>query len=418
VASLRDLASTDTLICVPRSPKNRNVTDARKGDLAGQGTSRVKQDKSQADIDQTLERRSLIEELEDIGRNQRSMEPAALGGYPYLLGCSAVLSRVRQGLTKEQAAHDALKDAIAALPTPDDRLIGQAILAADKFVGDEVNTRKRTLDEDHGIDENRYKRRRPKILSLLAGYLEPETGRTDDMADYTASIRDLTCLFTDVAHLSYCCVAYTFVLDFDKQLNEASASDSQRLRRHRHSITDGIYKAYLELVWSAGYCLDEAPYSGRTRIATALPDDVLPHIATLLDHIFELMPFSTRQRAAFCLNRYNSPSLFDYRNSLGIYRSYLWTPWEREHLDFIPNLYSSAIPIYIRCRELLLNVFHTLNIRLDRAPEFMEAFVAAVANYYGVELSTYIFNGKSLDDYCKGYIGDSDVFAYDTLHRV
>jgi hypothetical protein len=405
---------------VSRSPKNGDVADAHKGDLARQGTSRGKQGKSQAHDDEIApDLKPLLKELEKIGRIRRSIEPSALGGFPNLLGCSAVLNRVRPGVIKEQAAHDALKAAIAALPTPDDRLIGQAILAADKFVGDDVNTRKRTLDEDHGIDGNRYKLRRPHILRLLVEYLAFETSHTGDIDSYTAAVRDLTCLFTDVARLGYCCIAYNFVIDFDKQLHDASASDSQRLRCHRRSIVDAIYDAYLELVWSAGYCLDEAPYSRRTRIANALPAEVLPQITTLLDRIFELLPFESRHRAALCQNRYSPPSLFDHRNWLGVYRGSFWKPWEKHHLDFTPNLQSSAIPIYVRCRELLQYVFRTLNIRLDGDDlGFMEASAEAVANYYGVELSAYTFEGKTLDDYYRDYFRRHKVISYYELHRI
>jgi hypothetical protein len=146
---------------------------------------------------------------------------------------------------------------------------------------------------------------------------------------------------------------------------------------------------------------------------------VLPKITPQLDRIFGLMPFDTHQRAILCRNRYNpSPSIRGYRDLLRLYRRAPWKPWEREHLDFTPNLRSPAFSIFIYCQSLLQHVFETLNIRLDGNPDFMEVPVEAVASYYGVELSDYIFNGKSLDDYWNDYIGRNDVIAYYELHRV
>ena len=130
------------------------------------------------------------------------------------------------------------------------------------------------------------------------------------------------------------------------------------------------------------------------------------------------MPFEARHRVTLCLNRYKPPSLFSHRNWLDVYRGSLWRPWEREHLDFTPNLYSSVTPIYVRCRELLQHVFATLDIRFESDRGFMEASGEAVANHYGVELSAYMFNGKSLDDYYKDHIGRHKVISYYELHRI
>jgi hypothetical protein len=369
-------------------------------------TSRTTQDKSRTSTDQTLQ--LLVDELEDLGRNTRSIAPAALAGCSCLFACRAVKSRVRQRTSEkqlQQAAHEALQDAIASLPTPDDQLIGQAILGAtDDFVGDDVNTRKRTLDELHGIDAARFKRRRPAILRLLAEYLQSNETKGISASEYRQSIRNLTCLFEDTANLGLYCLAYEFVTDFDKQLS-ASEDIPQYLHHHRDSITGPLYDAYLELILSAGYCLSEAPYSCRTTILNVMPAEIVPGITVRLDSLFETLPFKPHMRADFCRNRYVlPPDLYTYRSRLYTYGQH-WGNWERYNLNFAANDLDALQPIVTGCGELLQYVHDSLDIDLFSWPPSRP--VQAVVNYYGVE-PTCILKDKSLEQHCQDYILPDD----------
>jgi hypothetical protein len=401
---------------VPSAPKHAEIATARKGDLARTDTSRTAQDKSRTNSDQTLQ--LLVEELEDLGRNQRSIAPAALTGRSCLFACLAVKSRVGQQATKErlqQAAHDALEDALAALPTPDDQLIGQAILAAtDEFVGKDVNTRKRVLDEKHGIDVGRFKRRRPMILRLLAEHLLSTEAEDTNVSDYRKSLHNLTCLFEDAANLGLYCLAYEFVTDFDTRLT-ASDGAPQHLRRRRASITEPFYDNYRELILSTGCCLGEAPYSCRTTILSVMPTEVVPEIARLLDGIFDALPLEAQMRIEFCHNHYAfPPDLYVYRSRLSMRRR-VWNNWERNILTFDATNLRVLRPIVTACKALLQYVHDSLNINLYNRPPHSQ--VQAVADYYGVE-PTCIFNNKSLDEHCQDYLFPDDPRRYYELLRM
>jgi hypothetical protein len=364
-----------------------------------------------------LRLKGLRETLEEIGRIKQSIKPTALIGYEMLFACQEVKRRAGPHPTQTalaRAAHSALKEAIAALPTPRDQLIAQAILAAEtKYEGRKVDERKRTLDEDHGIDVNVYKRCRPHILDLLAQYLmqhEPrDPAPTGDIVGYTESLENLKCLFWDVARLRHRSIAYLFVTNFDGLLS-ASNGGSFHLRRHPPSICDALYKAYLELVLSTGYCLDDALYSCRTKILANLPAEVLSEISTMLGEVLDLMPFDSSGREHICENRYKHVlSLSNYRDRLAVAYVALWKPWMQDNLHFGQADANEVVEkIVTGCNQLLLLARKSLNIHVDDHSLGGET-VEIVATYYGTDASVLVLNDKSLLDYCERYFADRNI---------
>jgi hypothetical protein len=393
------------------SDSSRNQQDAcgHKAGFGKPGRLSVQGDTSRSG---DAQRHQLLTDLEDIGRNERSITPTALGAHHMLLNCPQVLSRVGGNPTDAQlqkAAHAALKNAIATLPTRSDRLIAQAILGATKdFEGKIVDERKQFLEDNYSITKSTYKRRRLKVLTFLVDYLMSDDADVSlqggDLAAYTSSLHNLGCLLQDVAQLSYIFSAYEFIKAFDKQLY-ASPKSPQPSRRHNCVLTDSLYEAYLELILSAGYCLHEAPYSCRAQLLTHIPVAFLSETEGRLEQIFDFMPFHSDNINLICQNRYSRiKDLLVYRRTQQAFKS-LWKPWARAKLTFdsSTDISDEIVDIQFHCYKLLDLALESLNYHFSDG-EYVDNIIGIVADYYGLEPSSQILDGQSLSDHCLPYL--------------
>ncbi len=234
------------------------------------------------------------------------MKSTALAGYQMLLGCPEVSRRVGQGASegqRQKAAHAALKDAIADLPTKRDQLIGQAILAAThEFQGKNVDERKRALDKGHGIDENAFKRRRPVLLKLIVAFLldngleESAPLELSTLDGYRQALSDLLCVVDDVIRLYEQCRAYLFICTYNRTLvgsNDWTPGCDRILR-------DALYRSYVDLVISGGYCFDAQAYSRAKEIKTNLPGEASTLLSSALENIYRVLPLDADRRITVC----------------------------------------------------------------------------------------------------------------------
>jgi hypothetical protein len=358
----------------------------------------------------TLMLKAFREELEEIGRIERSIQPSALVAYTTLLNCQEVRRRVGHRPTETeltQAAHMALQDAIKALPTARDRLIAEAVMAATpEYEGHNVDERKRILDERaDGCSVNVYKRRRPQILEYITKYLMPRkperSESASDITGYTESLENLKCLVVDTARLRHHFIAYLFTTMLNTQPRNNNPSTMQH---HQRSINDALYKVYVELILSAGYCLDDAPYSDQTKMLANLPPVVLSEVSKMIEQVFALMPYDSSTRKVLCENRYGRLlGLARYRNRLAVLWTALWNPWTQE------NLQSNHADIVVTaCNQLLLLGRESLKIYVDNVP-LTDEIRGAVAAYYGLTPSATIVNDESLQERLEQFILDQDV---------
>jgi hypothetical protein len=118
----------------------------------------------------------LLQELEEIGRHEKCLRPAALAGYPHLLSCPEVSRRAKQDKNRTPADHAsaALHDAIKEIVDATDQLIACAVLCAKpEYEGQPVADRKDFLEKHHYIPTHVYRDRRPRILTWILHYLDP-----------------------------------------------------------------------------------------------------------------------------------------------------------------------------------------------------------------------------------------------------
>ena len=313
-------------------------------------------------------------------------------------------------------------EAIKALPTEADERIGQAILAAtEEFEGKNVDQRKELLASKYGISENVFKRRRRVVLDYLVAHLYTDrTSPGPDLADYTMALHNLSALTRDVAQFYLAFITYKFVKSFDKQLHTSSCSDAlQPSRRHTRALTDVLYNAYWELILSSGYCRDDAAYSCRTKVLASFPSELLTMLAGGLDEIFDVMPFEPRHRQRICQDRHDrTPDLWDYRERLRAFRR-MWDSWATENLCLEVNTGSDQIIAQVMaCCHNILEQTAMARIAIGNTRSIMDRMVCAVANYYGLEPSSPILDGKSLQDYCRPHLEKAKIGGYYDLVRL
>jgi hypothetical protein len=256
----------------------------------------------------------LRRELEQIGRNERSIKPGALAHAYCLHSCPATMRRVTtQATTYEllEAAHQAILDALNSLSTPD-RLIGEAILASTpEYEGKSVDQRKRLLDEHHGIGENLFKRRRPHVLDAIVAYLSPTqiaTATTDGPSrrHYQVALRDIRQVLLDGRRLADICRGCMFVRALNRALTTNNTWPPGLQPGNEKILLDAVYEQHMNLVVSGGYCFDDAPYSQRARIDANLPAIAITEIANALDRIYSCLPIEARYRRVFCEGYFGS----------------------------------------------------------------------------------------------------------------
>ncbi len=378
-------------------PQNHDEDIAHKADLAVLGASRADQGALGAN-DPLLdgERQLLLKELEAIGRVQRSMKPAALEACTTLLGCPQVLARVSHEPTSGQlldAAHAALKAAIAAAQTKDDQLVAQAILAAtDEFAGKIVDERKRLLDETYGISLDTFRRRRPVVLKTLVAYLtDPGAAEsTPRLTEYRQALRDITCLAEDAARLSSEWRGYLFICKFNQELTHADCWPHTFSAKASWMVTDALYKPTLDLMLTAAYCFDNAPYSQRARIAKSLPAEVLTVFPEAVEEIWACGPLGHHDRADVCKKHLEpTTALSHYRKQRVIWHG-LWDMGAkalRFGLDPEPEPYIATI--ISACRKITWTAYDWFGIKMPHGHlEWQTGRM--VASYYGVDASATI----------------------------
>lgn len=117
--------------------------------------------------------RRLYSLLGSLGVRARSLHPAVLEDFEWLLALPAITGRTTGEAPQARAvtAQTVLLEAIAALPSEVDREIGRAIFsAARRYEGTTVSTRKRELQK-RGISPDLFKERRPRVVRRIAAAL-------------------------------------------------------------------------------------------------------------------------------------------------------------------------------------------------------------------------------------------------------
>ena len=272
------------------APHDERLVAKSQSDLTGSDANRVSgvNHGSQGKSELTL----LGAELQDIGRNARSIKPAALAGRSTLLRCARV-ARKKGSTTSEaallQAAHDALADAIKAMPTPTDRVIAEAILAAtSEFEDKNVDERKRLLATKYHIGETTFKRRRPKIVQLLVAYLVSDEGEAPfgtTLIDHAQACRDMATLFRDTHAVRYAFGALSFARYIDRHCSDSWPSDWAG-ERVIGPIADVIWKRCVSLSLATTYCFSDAQYSDRRRMIANFPDELVNRLSGSLETVF------------------------------------------------------------------------------------------------------------------------------------
>jgi hypothetical protein len=354
----------------------------------------------------------LLDEIEEVGRNEQSMKPSALAGAYALLQCPEVLRRAGPEATddqRRQAAHDALKAALATLPLRD-QLIGEAILAAPEYEGQNVDQRKRSLEETHGISESAFKRRRKTILERIVEHLirrddhsDPDSHLTLD--DYRKALRAIERVLLDATELAYACRAHQFVRTLDQKLTTTDWPSAFRRADHKTTILNVLYRRHMDLIVSAGHCFDDQPYSVRKNIISNLPPASISDFVRPLARTFDALPFSRSYERVDICRDYFAPvaDLHKRRNARGGDQA-LWAIRFNQiqstnpdtHLDAAISGYKS---ITWAAREWFkMRVLASSEFRLRQIGEI-------VANYYGVQPTSVVYGDVSLfhhlEYYCK-----------------
>lgn len=277
--------------------------------MTEQDTSRPKDGPFAADSQVTdVDRRRLRIEIERIGRNEKSMIASALADAPELLRCPQVSCRVKpddaNNARRQEMAHEALKAALASLPLRD-QWIGEAILAAPPYEGENVEQRKDRLDKDHGITGKAFKTRRPYVVGLIVEFLMRDDSEESDPSgvgsDHEA-LQAIEVVLVDATDLAYACHAYQFVCALDHALDRAKYWPSMFRRGNKTALLAAIYTSHMDLVISAGYCIDDQPYSllRKGRLSN-LPPESISSLRGPLRLIFGALPFaSSYERADIC----------------------------------------------------------------------------------------------------------------------
>ncbi len=114
----------------------------------------------------------LYRDLEKTGSRRVSLEPTRMLDCQTLLHCNAVNRRVPTGATDIQraiAAREAIIECVGLIKDTTDQQIAEAVLCTDtSYASTAVETRKKRLDQEHGITEKTFTRRRPPLLRQLA----------------------------------------------------------------------------------------------------------------------------------------------------------------------------------------------------------------------------------------------------------
>lgn len=392
------------------SPENHDEPYARKADLGREGRSGSSSGDRRHQPSNIAERTGFLafrQALEELGRIERSIEPSALRNYPVLLECNEVKRRTRLQTQADpaQITHEAILDAISSLPTERDRLLGQAILAANpNYEGDDVNTRKRTLDEQYGISENVYKRHRPKVLDYIIAYLESFPTdfslSSEPLSSYYQALAEVNCVVMDVVRLAYAVQAGLFVSRFNSALRENHLWQAN-FPADRCLITDAILAAYVGLIHSTVYCFGVESYSQRP----ALDGSLNPGLNTeLSDKLFALLDTlwlnESLRKTLTDLRFYPNLATSRYENNL------LYTAWQiRLEVEFDKDgtVWRYADFVLSCCNGIGHKAYQALPIRDNERSQIMTDTQSVIAHYYGISASTLIGSHSTLAEHIAAY---------------
>jgi hypothetical protein len=382
---------------------------AHKTDLAGHGGSRASQGPPTTEHGDSSARSNLAlrQALEEIGRNERSIKPAALRAYSALIACGEVKRRMRfqSHADPSEVAHEALIDAIKSLPTERDQLIGQAVLAASAdFEGDDVNTRKRTLDERHNITENVYKRYRPKVLDSIIECLDRALSEPDvslePLTTYYEALDEVSCIMMDVVRLSDAVRAGLFVSKFNTALHKHNLWQPST-PADRHLLTDAILNAHVELVCSTVYCFGDRSYSRRTALDKVLNPELIAELSRHLFGMLKMLWMNEHMRTKAADAR-SDPSLAARRHV----NHMLYTSWQWHlAIDFESDstVWWSAAFVLEVCTYLERVAYKTLAIRDNERSQITADTRATIARYYGMKESTLVGSHLTLAEHIVDY---------------
>lgn len=146
--------------------------------------------------------------LETIGTKRLSIAPDVLEDYDAILDAPRVRASASPEATKPELAkkaRDVLATIFSELRNETDRLVGEAILAANQFAGMQVQQRKALLNGlKDGCGPDGYKRRRERVLEEIVGLLlVSDNARTDHIDVVSDAERALVQVATSAAAFYY-----------------------------------------------------------------------------------------------------------------------------------------------------------------------------------------------------------------------
>jgi hypothetical protein len=186
----------------------------------------------------TEERESelLLQELERIGKKEKSLDPLKLVKYKYLLNCPAVTRLAGPNATDSQrakCARHAILDAVANInDTSEQRTAQIALCAVAPFIGKSVTERKALPTK--GISTATFTRHREGALLYVVRYLQddscPTSSGTESSQPESVVVSDapqdvarsFDALLLAASRLQYAVLSYLFVSSLNRRLERDS----------------------------------------------------------------------------------------------------------------------------------------------------------------------------------------------------
>lgn len=349
--------------------------------------------------DLTANERALKNELERLGRVARSIKPVALANCKELCLSSNVKARLGRNASEAEklaAAHAALLDAIADLPTQQDRHIGEAVLAANNYEGLLVQQRREIL-AGYGVSDKIFKQRRPQVVRALVHYLASTTpDPSTDVYTYSECVDILLTLACSANTLGACFAASAFILQMNYDLDREGRQ--KRYRRMPRVVIEALVAANSALILDGFECT-----SGHIpTMTTYFPRDLLAGLDEALRHLHEALPVVEKQRALLCENFFNGVSSVNSARRACAGINDRWRHWTEKEM---PWLFSHSTnyrePVLIRQLTSLserIPACIVVPLRVPYpAPSPPDILERIVGDYYGVD-GAFRFGGESLNN--------------------
>lgn len=347
-------------------------------------------------------------ELGEIGRQEKSLQPAALLNYETLLHCTAVNRMVAASATdlqRARAASRAIKQIVDDIADPGDSRIAQAALCTvDKYVGATVDDRKSLLDREYGITAERYGQRRQFVVASVVDALEeprpdrpkriPDPGR-DDPVGYNR-----LCLWRDAFTLHCSGLASLYVMENPEMgLGEHPAVEACS-KSLFDALTIFLYSTYQSSVahpdtmeeWVGG-CLDQETIAWLLRTIRTL-NDYCPLLQQLDDEsedglLYYCIPGATK----------NGIHVRDLYTSV-------WKPWyfaERGSADVLVSI--ERITGKAGAISAVLHQARCTGVNQPLEKEIQSEAFDALDRYYGYRTNRPLKTGETLresfDTFCR-----------------